>query len=538
MEVMRRFAAIAVADLRERTRATRFWVILGIVAFASWWCFPAPGSDWMTVSVDGQRGEYSSAWVGMTLALVYSTIMAWLGFYLVRGSLVRDFDTRVWQLLVATPMTRAGYLLAKWTSHMVVFALVVAIGLAIGVAAQLVRGEDRSIDLIELVKPVLVLTMPALGLTAFFAIVFDMVPWLRRAAGNVIYFFVWVFMFSTFAMNMDPETSEWARTTWFSDPSGVTMVQQQFIATLPTLAPGIDPYSVSIGVNVTEGSRETTFRWADWSFGAASLGGRLLWVLLAMTATAVLAPLLDAAARHTSATAPTRPGLRLRWLDWLLKPIVGSATGLVVASELKLVLRARRLWWWAALLAGAIVQLFAAPKGMAVAVIVAWVLCLDLFSRSLLRERDTDTAELVMTGPGAARRLRFARLATALALAIVPVLPALLRLGMATPADAGVLLLVAANVALAGLGLAALCRSPRPYELAMVFCAYIGVQDGGPLAFASIDASMLWMHALAAPLCLAAVVLAWPPRRDGDSGFIGRRVDRLRLAATTALATR
>ena len=108
MEVLRRFAAIAVADLRERTRATRFWVILGIVAFASWWCFPPPDAAWMTVSVDGQRGEYSSAWIGMTLALVYSTIMAWLGFYLVRGSLVRDFDTRVWQLLVATPMTLCG----------------------------------------------------------------------------------------------------------------------------------------------------------------------------------------------------------------------------------------------------------------------------------------------------------------------------------------------------------------------------------------------------------------------------------------------
>jgi hypothetical protein len=537
MEVMRRFAAIAVADLRERTRSLRFWVILGIVAFASWWCFPPPDAAWMTVSVDGQRGEYSSAWIGMTLALVYSTIMAWLGFYLVRGSLVRDFDTRVWQLLVATPMTRAGYLLAKWTSHMVVFALVVAICLGVGLVAQMVRGEDRTLDLFELVKPALILTMPALGLTAFFAIVFDMVPFLRRAAGNVVYFFVWIFMFSSFAMNMDPQTSEWARTTWFSDPSGVTMVQQQFIAVLPTLAPGIDPHSVSIGVNVTEGARET-FEWTGWSFGAGSLGGRLFWVLLAMAATAALAPFLDAAARRTSATAPTRPGLRLRWLDWTLRPIVGSATGLVVASELKLVLRARRLWWWAAMVAGAAVQVFAAPKGMTVAVVVAWVLCIDVFSRGLLRERDHGTAELVMTGPGAARRLRVARLATVLVVAIVPVLPALVRLYTTSPADAGVLLLVAANVALAGLGLAALCRSPRPYELALVFCAYIGIQDGGPLAFGSLDTSLLWAHAVMAPLCVAALVFAWPPRRDGDSGVVGRRVDRLKLAMSTALSAR
>ena len=68
-----------------------------------------------------------------------------------RGSfLVRDLDTGAWQLLVATPMNRAGYLLAKWCSHMAVFALLLAAGVAVGIAAQLVRGEVPGIDLVEL----------------------------------------------------------------------------------------------------------------------------------------------------------------------------------------------------------------------------------------------------------------------------------------------------------------------------------------------------------------------------------------------------
>ena len=80
-----------------------------------------------------------------------------------RGTLVRDLETRVWQLLVATPMTRGGYLLAKWASHMVVFAVVMAVGLVRGLVAQWVRAEDRAIDLVELVKPVLVLSLPGAG---------------------------------------------------------------------------------------------------------------------------------------------------------------------------------------------------------------------------------------------------------------------------------------------------------------------------------------------------------------------------------------
>ena len=40
MEALRRWAAIVVADFRERSRSTRFWVVLGAVAIATWWCFP------------------------------------------------------------------------------------------------------------------------------------------------------------------------------------------------------------------------------------------------------------------------------------------------------------------------------------------------------------------------------------------------------------------------------------------------------------------------------------------------------------------
>ncbi|MEO7755860.1 MAG: ABC transporter permease, partial [Dokdonella sp.] len=208
MEALRRFAAIVLADLRERSRSTRFWVVLGLVSLVTWWCFPGIETGRFTVGfATDQRAAYSSAWVGLVLGLMYSTMLSLIGFYLVRGTLVRDFDTRVWQLLVATPMTRAGYLLAKWTSHMAVFALIMLVGLAIGAAAQWVRAEDHAFDLIELFKPVAVLALPSLALTAFFAVLFDLVPWLRHTAGNVLFFFVWSFLFVTLGVAIDPHKS-------------------------------------------------------------------------------------------------------------------------------------------------------------------------------------------------------------------------------------------------------------------------------------------------------------------------------------------
>ncbi|MEO8010310.1 MAG: hypothetical protein ABI650_01560, partial [Dokdonella sp.] len=420
-------------------------------------------------------------------------------------------------------------------SHMVVFALVLAIGLGVGLLAQFVRGEDRSIDLVQLVLPVLVLTMPAVALTAFFAILFDTVPWLRRAAGNVIYFFVWIFLFSAFAINMDPATSESARTTWFSDPSGVTLAQQSFLENLPALAPGIDANAVNIGIDFSESKTASRFAWTGWSISAASIGGRLLWVLLAMTATVMLAPLLDAAARRTPVSATTPVGLRMRMLDRLLKPFSGSSIGLVATSELKLVLRGRQRWWWAVMAICAIVQIAAPLDAMAIAAIVAWMFGLNVFSRSLLRERDTHTTELVMTASGAASRLRLARTVTAVAIAVSAVTPALLRLVAQSPNDAAMLGLVAVNVALSGLASAALCRSPRVYELAMVFVAYIGIQHAGPLAVMSLTPSLIAFHVILLPSCLLAIWLLWPPRRAGDPGPMARRVGKLRTNRAAAL---
>ena len=196
MGTLQRVLAILMADLRERMRTPRFWVVLGIMTTATWWCFPPADAGYSTLSLlDGSRGRYSSGWMGMGLGLIYSSLLLNLvGFYLVRGTLTRDFDTRVWQLLVATPMTRGGYLLAKWASHMVVFGAIMLTGVIVALVAQWVRAEDRHIDLIELLKPLLLLSVPSLALTAMFAIWFDMVPWLRRTAGNVLFFIVWTTM--------------------------------------------------------------------------------------------------------------------------------------------------------------------------------------------------------------------------------------------------------------------------------------------------------------------------------------------------------
>ena len=513
MSALRRFVAILVADLRERTRATRFWVVLALVGVAAWWCFPPSDAGYITVGFgENLRGIYSSAWIGMVLALMDATMLSLFGFYLVRGTLVRDFDTRVWQLLVATPMTRGGYLLAKWASHMVVFTLILLVGLVVGVVAQWLRAEDRAFDLIELAKPTILIAIPALAVTALFAILFDMLPWLRRTGGNVLFFFVWMFLFIASVTIIDPEKIAWARQTWLSDPNGIVLAQRDLYAQLAATVPNIKMSGLSIGVNVITG-KVGTFAWTHWDVGAMDVVGRVLWLMVSMAAVVLLAPMLDWAAARTRSAGSERganPGRRQRWLDRLLRPLESSSTGMVLAAELKLVLRQRRLWWWLALIVLAIVQCVGSREALGVAVIGAWLINVDVFARAILRERDTGTGPLVFTAARAQRRLLAARVGVALLLACVAILPALVHVVFIDITAALALLATAASVAIAGLALGVLCRNPRPFELLLVALAYVGVQGEGPLAAVMRSNSVLNLHVLLLPLLIVVLLALWP----------------------------
>lgn len=516
MESIRRFLAILGADLRERTRTPRFRIVLALVCAALWFSFPASDAGYLTVSFgNGLRGGYSSAWIGMVLALFCGVLLSLVGFYLVRGTVVRDFETRAWQLLVATPMTRAGFLLAKWASHMAVFATILACGMAVGLVAQWVRAEDRAIDLWEMAKPILVLAVPGLAMTAMFAVLFDVVSWLRRTVGNVAYFFVWVTLISVSVANMENERTALPTDTFISDPAGTAVLLRDMHRLLPKEITTDKGFGLNIGVNVSEKREVRTFAWTAWSPRPGDGAGRLLWIAAALAGTLLAAPFLDRAAANAGRAGERGRGggLRLRWLDWLLRPVTGSRLGLLAATELRGVLRARRRLWWLALVGFMALQAFGEGDGLMFGVLCAWLLSLDAFARLLLRESDHGTGALVFTAPGATTQLLAARALAALALAWGATLPAMARMASAQPDVALAILVAGASFAVAGLALAALCRNPRPFELLAIGSAYISAQGEPILNVVASPASTLAIHAVLLPVCVAIAVVMWPRMR-------------------------
>jgi len=183
---------LARGEALERMRRPAFLVALAFMIYAAYVYLPHAGSSYLTVDIHGHRPRYNSAGVGGMLALLANTFIGLAGFYLVRGAIQRDRETGVGAVLAATPLTRLAYLLSKLLSGFAVLASMMAMLWLAGGVLQLILGEDRRLDLVALLQPLLLFCLPAMLMVAAVAVAFDSWPLFRGGFGNVAYFILWM----------------------------------------------------------------------------------------------------------------------------------------------------------------------------------------------------------------------------------------------------------------------------------------------------------------------------------------------------------
>ena len=140
---------LARADFLERVRRYSFLVTLGAVVFLGYQA--AIGN--VSVQLGDYRGEFNSAWVGSMMAIIASFFLGWFGFYLVKGSVARDHETGVGQIMAATPLTRPLYTLGKWLSNFAVLIAMVIVLAIVAIVIQLFAGESNQFDFLTLIAP-------------------------------------------------------------------------------------------------------------------------------------------------------------------------------------------------------------------------------------------------------------------------------------------------------------------------------------------------------------------------------------------------
>ncbi|MBN8581596.1 MAG: ABC transporter permease subunit [Anaerolineae bacterium] len=352
---------LARADFLERVRRYSFLVMVGLVVFLGYQT--AIGN--MALELGKYRGEYNSAWVGAMMSLIAAFFLGWFGFYLVKGSVARDRETGVGQIMATTPLTRPLYLIGKLLSNFaVLMAMVVVLALA-GLVIQFSQGESTQINLAAFLSPFLLIATPLMMLVAAIAVLFETIPFLQGGFGNLVYFFLFI---TTLPLFMENDTlSKYPAL----EPIGLGLLSDQMSTAVSTLYSDYDG-SFTLGGGMSPAT--TTFVWEGVHWTPDILFMRFSLILFAVALTLFGALFFDrfdpsrskpkrikSSASDSAEPAPAlRPSAPAVSLTALNRAANRFSFFNVLLAELKLLVKGQR-WWWYAGAAGLIIASIASP---------------------------------------------------------------------------------------------------------------------------------------------------------------------------------
>lgn len=349
MKPLRVIYHLARADFLERVRRYSFLVVLGLVVLLGYQT--AVGN--VRLQLGPYRGEFNPAWIAGMISIIATFFLGWFGFYVVKGSVARDRETGVGQIMATTPMSRPFYMLGKWISNFVVLMTMIIILMIFGFVIQLINAESTQVDLWSYISPFLFIVMPLMAMVAAAAVLFEAIPFLSGGFGNVVYFFAFV-MIIPFAME-----SKIVETNPAVEPLGMALLKSDMSQEVLQVFPD---YDGSFMLGGLETAITGTFTWTGIDWTSSVIVTRLAYIGLAVSIALLAALFFDrfdpsrAKPRKTrtrSAASPSTPevvSISQAVPAVSLTPLNRAANRFsflnVLIAELKLLLKGQRWWWY------------------------------------------------------------------------------------------------------------------------------------------------------------------------------------------------
>jgi ABC-type transport system involved in multi-copper enzyme maturation permease subunit len=268
----RRFLLVAREELAFNVRRPMFYILLAVVALLVWGL--SSGNVQIVIasgdaSVGGKKAYLTSEFA---LAQIISAITFTLHVFFFAAaagmSVIRDGESKVGEILHATPLTPGEYVWGKFIAGLVTFALVVLAQLALtALIFQVIPNADMletrgPFALANYLRPALYLTLPMVLFLA--GVSFAIGTWSRRAILVFLLPVILVLLGGFFLWSWSPSwLPEWVnRLLQWVDPSGVRWLRETWLK----VDRGADFY------NTQPIAYDTPFVLSRIAFAAAGLG--------------------------------------------------------------------------------------------------------------------------------------------------------------------------------------------------------------------------------------------------------------------------
>jgi hypothetical protein len=278
---MKHFLAIVKYDYLQRTRTYSFLITLCASLVIAYTFLPSPDANYSTIRISDYIGYYNSSWVGYITAILTSVFLAFIGFYLITGTIKTDKKTRVGQIISATPITNFNYLLAKACSNFLLLFTLVGIIFFMSIGLFFLYGDGFSFELLQFVKPYLIIALPTMVFISVLAIVFELIFGKYTVIQNIVFFFLFSVM-----MLYTPKT-ELEQTF---DVFGSKVVTQHLEQEVKKLTDSNSQEMLAIGYIVSGNGPTQRFKWDGIKFTIPYILSRLILVVLSVLLLLLVAP--------------------------------------------------------------------------------------------------------------------------------------------------------------------------------------------------------------------------------------------------------
>jgi len=258
-------------DLHRYARSRGIWLVMLIAPIAARFWVPHDDGSAMAISVGGHLPEPSSAVIGLSLGAVCVTAFLPVVWGYLRVNVTRQ---QPWQIADVTAASRVMLALGRFAADATVMVgLLVALTLAGWILALFSLG---AVQPLMLAGPLWLIALPPLLCAAGMHRLFDGLPLLRRAPGDLLFFIAWMTML---VVPLVANTSKIGMAGALSDGAGIVRPLSGGSEQHPPLAIGIIPVRAGrVPIDIPAGVRSDGYLasrliWASIGFGFAALAG-------------------------------------------------------------------------------------------------------------------------------------------------------------------------------------------------------------------------------------------------------------------------
>ncbi|MFY0593532.1 hypothetical protein [Roseivirga sp.] len=304
---------------------------------------PSPDASYETVTIGGYRGVYNSAWIGAVSALMASTFVSLLGFYVINNSLKTDIDTKVGQIVASTRVSNFSYLISKVFSNFLVLATMVLLMAFMNIGLFFLYSSGHSFDPLDFILAYLLIPIPTMFFIAGIAVVLEVLFKQKSTLQNVGYFFIFAIFFT--------QTTQDNGLGPF-DPLGSKIATTEMTAKVNAISGETLGQTLNIGFRIGNLTETQSFVFEGIHFSIAKVGYRLLWPLITIILVGAASPffhrfnlkgLIKGKKKKEVDTGAPIADLDLNALP---KPDISYALWPLLKTELLLLVRQGNRWLW------------------------------------------------------------------------------------------------------------------------------------------------------------------------------------------------